>query len=387
LLRSPVAVIATAVSLAACGSASGGSQTPRNAVERIAVTARGTDPPALAETARAPALSAPRTFLSLWSPSRKSGPVLEQFSLDNGRALRQLATVPENASQPEAGPDNSIWLTMSTGPRLRNNTAGGDPEPDSCSGSVVRLNLDSGTTQTVLTAASSQKIYDAVPSPDGRLLVMETGSCNRSYFNEHLLVKELQSGRQWTIGADAAPCHEISTPSWHRGGTELAFVYGPATGAGVPETPRNDLGEGICSSLRPGEVATIPALHASQLSSARLIAPPKECSYETAVFDAWGIAATEGCEKGTARGFKGFGEDRGDCYLVQLNSRGQVTARFPLRREPNPTRLASSPSGALVLVTEENGENTRPYWDWIWAFNGHLLRLVGHYDADVTAIP
>jgi hypothetical protein len=150
---------------------------------------------------------------------------------------------------------------------------------------------------------------------------------------------------------------------------------------------RNAQGHGICSAPGPGEVARIPAGHASQLSSAHPIAPAHECSYEAAVFDAWGIAATEGCEKGTARDFKGFGEDRGDCYLVQLNSRGQVTARFPLRREPNPTTLTTTRSGALVLVSEQNGENTRPYWDWIWAFNGRLLRLVGHYDANVTAIP
>ncbi len=134
-------------------------------------------------------------------------------------------------------------------------------------------------------------------------------------------------------------------------------------------------------------MATILAGHTLQLSSAHLIAPPRECSYEAAVFDAWGIAATEGCEKGTARGIKGLGEGRGDCYLVQLNGRGQVTARFPLRREPDLTTLTSGRSGALVLVSEKNGENTRPYFDWIWAFNGRLLRPGGHYDADVTAIP
>jgi Tol biopolymer transport system component len=227
------------------------------------MTAPATEAHALAETTRAPRPLASTTFLSLWRPGRESGPVLEQFSLRDGRPLRQLAAVPEDVLRPQAGPDNSVWLTISTGPRDRNNTDGGDPEPDSCSGSVLRLNLDTGKTHTVLTAASSQKIYDAIPSPDGRLLVMETGSCNGSYLNEHLLVKQLQSGRQWTIGADAAPCHEISTPSWNRSGTELAFVYSSATSSGLPETPRKDLGHGICSAPGPGEVARIPAGHAS----------------------------------------------------------------------------------------------------------------------------
>ena len=40
-----------------------------------------------------------------------------------------------------------------------------------------------------------------------------------------------------------------------------------------------------------------------------------------------------------------------------------------------------------MLVTEELGENTRPYFNWIWTFNGRALKLVRHSTENITAIP
>jgi hypothetical protein len=49
--------------------------------------------------------------------------------------------------------------------------------------------------------------------------------------------------------------------------------------------------------------------------------------------------------------------------------------------------VARSDFGGPVLVTEQLGENTRPYWDWIWAFNGKRLRLISHSTQNVIALP
>jgi Tol biopolymer transport system component len=326
-------------------------------------------------------------FLSLWWPADGGATVLEEFLLSDGQPVRQLARLPADASEMHTGSDGTVWLTQSSGPRDRNDTAGGDPAPNSCSGKVVRIDLATGEGETVLSFPSSKLLDEAVPSPSGQRLVMLAGTCARSYFNQHLLVKDLGSAGQWTIGADAAPCHEISTPSWSTDGSRLVFAYGPASSSQLPEVPTSDLGKGVCTRSRPGEVAIVPAEHYSQFSTARLIPPPKGCSYQAAVFDRDGIAAVEGCEQGTAPGYAGLGDDDGDTYIVQLNSRGRTLLRRALRRESNVTRLASDPSSGLVLVSETQGENTRPAFDWIWTFDGHRLRAVGHYNAHVIAEP
>ncbi len=370
-----VALLVASVSIAACGASTHQPQ------------GRGHVPVPVIMTARVdPAPTGP-LFLSLWQSPHDSETVLEEFSLSDGRPVRQLATLPEDVSEMHTGSASTVWLTMTVGPRERNNTAGGDPAPNSCSGRVERLDLATGESQTVLSFPSSKLVDEAVPNPSGQRLVMLAGTCTRSYFNQHLLVKDLRLKRQWTIGADAAPCHEISTPSWSTDGSRLVFAYGPANSSRLPETPTNDLGKGVCTRNRPGEVAVVSAEHSSQFSSAQLIPPPRGCSYQAAVFDRHGIAAVEGCEQGTPPEYAGLGDDDGDAYLVQLNSHGRTVLRLALRRESNITRLASDPSSGLVLVSESQGENTRPAFDWIWTFDGHRLRAVGHYNAHVTAEP
>jgi hypothetical protein len=336
---------------------------------------------------RAQPAPARSVFLSLWRPPHGSATVLEEFSLSDGRPVRQLARLPAGASEMHTGPDGTVWLTESSGPRERNDTAGGDPAPNSCSGKVVRLDLATGESETVLSFPSSTLVDEAVPNPSGQRLVMLAGTCARSYFNQHLLVKDLGSASQWTIGADAAPCHEISTPSWSTDGSRLVFAYGPASSSRLPEVPTSGLGRGVCTRSRPGEVAIVAADHYSQFSSARLIPPAKGCSYQAAVFDRDGVAAVEACEQGAAPEYAGLGDDDGDAYIVQLNSRGRMLFRRALRRESNITRLASDPSSDLVLVSETEGENARPAFEWIWTFDGHWLRAVGHYKTYVTAEP
>jgi hypothetical protein len=241
---------------------------------------------------------------------------------------------------------------------------------------VERVSLTSGDSVPVLSFPHSEDVEAAVPSPTGKGVVFRTGSCAHSYFNEHLLVEDLQSGRHWTLGAGAAVCHSLSTPSWNAAGSRLVFVYGPSKVRGRA-SPR--YGEGICTESHPGEVAVLPASGSVPLSKAHLIAPSNGCSYQSAVFDRQGIAAVEVCGRRTP--------SLGTGYLLQMNGSGHTDLRLALRAEDDVTSLASDPSAVLVLVTEDQSENAKPAFDWIWTFNGHRLHAVAHYNASVTAEP
>lgn len=364
-----VGALAAVVVIAADGCGATHSAAAKHVGDPVIVTSRTPAPP-------------PGTFLSRWDPPSSGGPVLEEFSLSDGRPLRQLVELPEGVSGPLPGPRRTVWLASISGPRDRNNTAGGDPEPNSCSSVIERVNLATGTTTPVLSFPSSELAGDAMPSPSGEEVVMLAGSCARSYFNSHLLVENLKSRHQWTIGAEAEVCHSLSTPAWNPAGTRLVFVYGPSAVRGRVNL---NYGQGICASPLPGELAVLPASGTLPLSKAHLIQPSKGCSYQDAVFDRQGIAAVEGCKQGSPPGFSSYND--GDAYLVQLDRRDHVTLRLGLRRESDVTSLARDPSSGLVFVSESQGENTKPAFDWIWTFNGHRLGAVAHYNENITAEP
>ncbi len=42
-----------------------------------------------------------------------------------------------------------------------------------------------------------------------------------SFFNEHLLVENLVTGKRFTLGADAVPCHTLVDAAWNPSGTQL----------------------------------------------------------------------------------------------------------------------------------------------------------------------
>jgi hypothetical protein len=328
-------------------------------------------------------LDASSSFLAV-AGENNGTPVLESLSLHTGLPTARLAELPEVSASPVLGSGTTLWLTRSSGPRARNDSAGGDPEPNSCTGSVARLALGSGGETTVQAFAGSTQVSDAVPSPDEHKVVFLVAPCARSYFNEHLLLTDLKSGRSWTIGAGARVCHRISAPSWNTRATSLIFTYAPSNPA--VRVGRSD-GLGLCSDPIAGEIAIVSATHSTDLASARILKPARGCSYLSAVFDPGGIAATEACEHGALPEFSFPGDYDGDAYVVQLSAQGRPLRQLAIKREPNPATVARNPRGGPVLVTEELGENTRPYFNWVWTFNGRALTLVHHSTENITAIP
>lgn len=328
--------------------------------------------------------TAPRagTFLSL-SPACGCGAhnVLAQFSLRTGRRLGTLAELAVggaagNVSDPHVGPGGNVWLTSSTGPLCSNDTAGCGPVPDSCTGSVIRYDPQTLRVTTAVSAPASQLLVDAVPSPRaGRVAMLTATNCAKSFFDQHIVVRDLGSGREWSIGADARRCHSISSPAWSREGSRLMFVYGPSHASRSVEVGPG----GVCSSPGFGRLVVVAADHSSSARSWKLIEADPRCSYLAAAFDPAGIAAVEGCVKG-APADDGPDPGSGDAFLVQLSRRDRVVARFQLARGFNEGDVATDWRTGAVLVSEYQAANQGiPVYDWVWALHGGTLGLVHRY--------
>lgn len=318
------------------------------------------------------------SFISLW-PACACGKrtVLEQFSLKNGRRLRALTTVPTSTgahvANPHADGRGGVWITGSTGPRCTSGVNGCGPAPDSCSGTAVRFDPTLHSTTTELTFPSSILVADAVPSPNGRLVAMATGGCATSFFNEHIVVRDPRSGRQWTIGSDAAPCHGLGDLAWSADGSKLVFPYGPSVLSRHTRVPG-----GTCEAARLNRLAVVSPGRSSQTTSWKLIKADHGCSYQAATFDRWGIAAIEGCVQGEPRGQ--YSVNGGNAYLVQLDAHHHVMLRLELARGYDGGDIANDPRTGTVLVSEYQAANQGiPVFNWVWAFDGHTLRTIRRF--------
>jgi hypothetical protein len=286
-------------------------------------------PPPVVPTGRAPAARY-ASFISLWPACACARTtVLAQFSLRDGRRLGAVAKVRSGpgitVGNPRADRRGNVWITVSSGPRCTSNANGCGPVPDSCSGTVTRFEPTARRAVGVLAFPPSILVVGAVPSPDGHRVALRTGGCT-AYFDDHLLVRDLRSGRRWTIGADAARCHDLRDPSWSPDGRRLVFPYGAArgrSGAGCQMPPTNRL-VGV-SALRPSTAA-----------SWRPIDADRGCSFQAATFDRRGIAAIEACRR--------------RAYLVQLDHR-RVALRRALAPGYNEGDIAFDRRTGDVLVS------------------------------------
>ncbi len=336
-------------------------------------------------------LSAARggSFLSLWPAcacGRKT--VLDQFSLQDGRRLRTLTRVrvawPESLATPSVDRSGRVWMTFSVGSKCTNDTSTCGPVPDSCSGRVERLNLRSGTSSTVLSFPDSESVTRAIPRPDARQVVLVEGGCTSSFFNQHLVVRDLRSGSEWALGADATPCHELGAPTWSRNGSRLVFAYGPSRlRKGTPDTPNS------CAEPRFNRLAIVSAQHASTTASWKLVDAQRGCSYEVGTFDRRGVAAVEACVRGKQRDSSAV--NLGHAFLIQLSHRDRIVRKLALKPGWENGNISTERDG-MVLVSQSQPANAGyPERDWVWQFDGRMLRLVAHYRAEdaaqVIAVP
>jgi hypothetical protein len=318
-------------------------------------------------------------FYAIWSVGPYSAKsVIEEFSARNGRPIRMVAKLRDSSGWGSGGliqgPDGWIWYSESKGPLARGRGAGGNPEPNSCGGAAMKMNPQNGQSFVVFRTPPSVSFSGVVPSPSGRYVVYETGQCNRSYFNTYFVVRDLVTGRRWSIGADAGVCHGFSAPAWTSDG-RFIFGYAPSL---VRQGQAHEYGYGFCLAPAQPELAVISATSPTSIRSATLMQAPRHCGYLEAVPDAWGVLALKACALGGAGPYN----DIGATALVQLNAHFKVTGRWNLPPGQDGTSLAASPNGRLILIDEYEApghyglRTVRQPLDYVEVFNGSRLHLV-----------
>lgn len=154
---------------------------------------------------------------------------------------------------------------------------------------------------------------------------------------------------------------------------KLVIPYGPSVLSRHAHVPG-----GTCEAARFTRLVVVPAGHASQTTTWKLIKANRGCSYQAATFDRWGIAAIEGCVQGEPRGQHSVND--GNAYLVQLNARHHVMLRLKLARGYDGGDIVNDPRTRTVLVSEYQGANQGvPVFNWVWAFDGHALRRIHRF--------
>lgn len=228
-------------------------------------------------------------------------------------------------------------------------------------------------------APSSVTIGGAVPSLSRGEVAFLEGGCTRSYLDEHIVVENLHSLVQVSLGGGLRPCHFLSEPSFNTNGSELTFVYGPSLLSSHSTFVPNPTS---CLVPGEGELVVASALRSSDPSSWHLVSAPRGCGFATAVFDRWGVAAVETC-----------GQDGlGDARLIQFDNSLRVASSYSLAPGSNGTTLRVNAAGNRVLIDEyeANGTGTvttgpapgglRPGpFIWIDVFDGHTVTVAHRY--------
>ncbi len=331
------------------------------------------------------------TFISLW-PACGCGrrTELDDFSLATGRRERTLTAVSTmtggNVSPPAAASGGPVLLTVSSGPKCSDPACSGfsagpcDPEAVSCTGRIEQLRSGGGSLSTVLTIPASNLVTDAVPSPNRARIVMRSAGCATSFFDQSLMVRDLSSGRQWAIGADAPRCHEIDRPSWSADGSQLVFAYRPS----ILRYGTKPSASNFCSEPRFGRLVVVAAGRASSVRSWKLIAADGKCSFAAAAFDRDGIAAVEVCRRGPHGSVAEL--TLGQAYLLQLSQDHRVVERIALRPGWEEGLVSTDRRDGSVLISQDQPANAGyPERDYVWQFGGHRLRLIASYSANDAA--
>jgi hypothetical protein len=298
------------------------------------------------------------------APNAQGASVIERYSLKTGRPLGAVASLPTWASEitgPYRARDGSLWVTLTIGPRYRNNTSGGDPAPDSCGGRVVRIAPNGGRVTVVATVPSSLLILDAAPTANGNEIVYTARSCTTAS-SGYLVVRDLHTGRQSSIGAGGPACASPGAASWSSDGNRLAapWVIAAPGRFGCP--------------VGLAQLAVVPANRTSELSATELTSAPPRCEYRAAAFDRTGIATIEACGVFDPPLF-------GPAYLVQLDRSHRVAARIPLEPIQNGVSISADPRTDHVLLEETYSPKPLAPSSRIriWTYDGHHIRRIGTY--------
>ena len=294
-------------------------------------------------------------------------PELATLSVATGKVLRRLSGLPGGAqvTGPFAAGDGSLWYTLSSGPRSRSDVLGGDPAPDSCTSKVIRLDPKTGASRTVLASSSSALIGAAVPNPAGTEVAYLRQGC-QDYKGWYLVVRNLKTGTEHSIGRADAPCDDLSTPSWSADGKSLIFTWAPALEKITRPGPQS-----ACpgSPVPDNAIVVVPARYRGPVPTGQAVAD-QGCGYVAASFDRWGVAAVDVCGLLSA----------GTTTLVQLSRSLHSERGLPLPASADGVSVSTAPGGAEVAVDEYQapGFTANPPAQWLEIYDGMTLRTIVH---------
>lgn len=310
---------------------------------------------------------------------------LDLFSTVTGKltySLQAIHLAPvADVDAPALQAHRGLLITVSTGFRCAaHGTYAECPhiKPNSCTNEVLRIVPGAAPPVVAFTLPGRYEINDAIPSPDGRAIVLARSPCTTRNGLTDLIVRSSPAGHNWALFGRRNACDEIERPAWNQTGSQVVFVYdrarsapdgGPASGVRGCPTSRNEI------------VTTAVAASRRHI---RRIADEKGCAYAAAAFDSRGVLAVEGCKQGGPRNV--FGTNLGDGYLVQFDPAGHRLQRWRLKRGVEHALISAEPATKRLLITQDlPANNHEPEADWVWELDGSHLRLIDHYRAQDAA--
>lgn len=201
-----------------------------------------------------------------------------------------------------------VWVTLANGPRCTNDTENCGAVPDSCASDVLRIDPQTGRAMIVVKASPDEKFSDAQPSPNGDYLAYVDHTCVATS-QQYLRVRDLATGRSWTIGRGLGPCTSLSSIAWSSNGGDLAVNYSAS----------------YCNTSRPNELVVVPALRAAVGLPGRRIRMEANCQVDAVATTRTGYAVIKAC--GAALGYR-----TGPASLLLFNRAFRVTSRASVGR-------------------------------------------------------
>lgn len=330
-----LAGLAAAVGLAGCGAGA----IPAPPVPPAPPSALATVP------ATTVAVGPPATFVALDDRSLIGNQAIALYDSRTAKVISKLLPgTLDGMSVVSLAVEGSdfLWVTYNRGPVYANGSLGGDPQPDSCANDVVRLNLATGRSTTVLSTGDNEQVTGAWPSPNGQLYVLGVADCASSYFNTHFMVVDTTTGRSWTIGAALSRCHTLSAPAWTQDSRSLVVAYGSAN-------PIGDTPAGACPQWNPARLVVVDALtEQGGMSGASASADPS-CELSSTAAMVSGPVGIEHCNASSTDSNGQYID--GPARLVVFNPKLRVEARVPLGECNDGSELAADQTGGAVLLT------------------------------------
>jgi hypothetical protein len=350
------AAITTAL-LVACGSAPGQPGTDRP----------GSAPATSLLTGSVLAGGTPARFVAMANWPHRPGIVL--FDSRTGAMVRRLLPATKDGMSVtglSVGSSGTLWITYSRGPRLRApSTAGGFPEPDSCTNEIVVWHASTGHASVYLRTGDNVQISGAALSPDGRLLAYLESGCATGYFNSYLRVTDIASGRSWTIAEQIPRCHLID-PAWSADSKQLVVAYAP------PATAHYRGPQGTCQAPLREELVVVNATAVQPGLRGRTASAQAHCEITSATGLAGGrVLAIEAC--GSQMYLQGAAR------LLLYDRAARLVRQYALGRCTDGNDLSSDSSGTAALVSAYlycNPPGNRQPVTRLWSYAGAVLRPV-----------